>query len=147
MIKESDGTTTSTWVTVAAGPSAGQYTVSAKPRDEALIGNQTLKLKITLSNYSGHAGIAPSFTITVNAAVCRCARVIYDPPTQLAVSYAVGGGAQTVTIPPATVNAASKTASASIRKCYEGGASCSEAATFVAKMSGNPPTNLRDFIV
>lgn len=62
-------------------------------------------------------------------------------------TIAVGAAAIALTIPPATVNVASKSASASTRACYLNSGTCNTAAAFVAKLKGTPPTNLPDFIV
>ena len=65
VIKENDGTNTSTWVSVAAIPGTTNYRITAQPRLEALIGTQTMRLKITLENYPNHAGISPTIYIAV----------------------------------------------------------------------------------
>jgi len=59
------------------------WTISAKPRAEALEGTRNLKVKITLANYASHAGIEVPFTVLVNTADCDCSLVTYDPPTRL----------------------------------------------------------------
>ena len=73
--------------------------------------------------------------------------ITYDPPTQLSTSINVADAAVALTIPPATVNEASKSASASTRACYASSGTCNIAASFVAKMKGTPPTNLPSWLV
>ena len=59
----------------------------------------------------------------------------------------VGAAAVPLTIPPATVNVASKSATASTRACYLNSGTCNIAAAYVALKKGTPPTALPDFIV
>jgi hypothetical protein len=73
--------------------------------------------------------------------------ITYDPPAMLTTTISVGAAAVALTIPPATVNAASKSASASTRACYANSGTCNIAAAFLAKLKGSPPTDLPDFIV
>ena len=94
-----------------------------------------------------NAGISPAYEIVVTYADCKCNLITYDNPTQLVSTIYVVDAAVPLTIPPATVNIASKSASASTRACYANGASCETAAAFLAQLSGSPPTSLPSFIV
>jgi hypothetical protein len=122
-----------TWITVAKDTTAlGTHTITANPDDVALVtgAQHQLKLRITYVDYPSHAGKWVTLPITVNHADCDCELLLWDNPARTDVTINVGVGvAESVNIPVATANTASKSATQEIAKCYIGGA-CVETSTY-----------------
>lgn len=126
------GTTLLTWITVTKDvPSAGVHTIEANPYDPALVtGSQlNLYLRITYADYPSHAGKWTLLPVTVTDADCDCELLTWDIPSRVDLAINVGDAASVLTLPEATVNTASKSASQEIISCYAG-AGCVETSTF-----------------
>ena len=117
-----DGTTevTGDWITITE-TTTGNYELVASPIDDTLVtGFSTdLVLKTTLPTQPNHVGITETLAVTVTAATCDCNLLTWDLPGA-AETITVGVSittSNTVTVPKATVNEASKTATPAIRVC------------------------------
>jgi hypothetical protein len=123
-----------TWITVTKDtPALDTHTITANPDDVALVtgGQLTLKLRITYPNYPSHAGKWVDLPITITQADCDCELLTWDNPSRTDTTIDVGvGSAQTVSVPVATVNTASKSASQEIAACYLNSGSCVETSTY-----------------
>jgi len=113
---------TGDWITITETPSgSGTYKLKASPIADALVtGSVTsLKLKTKLTSHSSHAGITETLAVTVTAATCNCELLTWDNPAAAAtLSLGVAASSSnTVTIPEATINNASKIATPAIRVC------------------------------
>ena len=117
------GTTTEVtgdWMTLT-DDGAGNYELTASPIDDTLVGQSPLDLvlEILLPSQPNHVGIQETLTVTVDAATCDCSLITWDNPAS-ASTLTVGVAdttSNTITIPEATVNAASQTAVPEIRVC------------------------------
>ena len=80
--------------------------------------------------------------------VCDCSRLKWDAPsTTLTATVNVGDNeTKTFTLPVATVNEASRTASREIAVCYEEGDSCAESYTLSLELSDGRPVGSSGFI-
>jgi hypothetical protein len=126
------GTNLLTWITVTKDtPSAGVHTIEASPYDPTLVtGSQlNLYLRITYTEYPSHAGKWTLLPVTVTDADCDCELLTWDLPTRLDAAMNVGDAQQVLTLPEATINEASKSASQEILFCYAG-AGCPATSTF-----------------
>lgn len=117
-----DGTTevTGDWITITE-TSTGNYEMVASPIDDTLVtGFSTdLLFKTTLPTQPNHVGISETLAVTVTAATCDCNLLTWDLPVS-AATLTVGVSdttSNTVAVPKATVNEASKTATPEIRVC------------------------------
>ena len=118
-----DGTTevTGDWITITETPSgSGTYKMKAAPIKDSLVTGSVLNLvlKITVPTQPNHPGITETLAVTVTRATCNCALITWDKPTTATFSVLVAATTgNTVTIPEASVNAASLTATPAIRAC------------------------------
>lgn len=108
-------------MTLTETSTTGTYELVANPISDA---NATgvamnLVLEILLPSQPNHVGIQETLSVTVTAATCDCNLITWDNPVA-AATLTVGvsdTSSNTVTIPEATLNAASKTTTPSIRIC------------------------------
>ena len=118
------GTTTEVtgdWITITETSTAGTYELVASPIDDANATGVALSLvlEILLPDQPNHVGIQETLSITITAATCDCSLITWDNPVA-AATLTVGVSdttSNTVTIPEATLNAASKTTTPAIRIC------------------------------
>lgn len=145
-----DGTTevTGVWMTVTETPAgSGTYKLKAEPILDSLVtgGALSLKFKTTLPSQPNHSGITEDLLVTVVDATCNCDLITWDNPQSIPATLSVLVAAQsgnTVTIPEATLNTASKTATPAIRVCAKAPQNgCTETYTsaLVEKTSGSLP--------
>ena len=111
---------TGDWITITE-TSSGTYELVASPIDDTLVtgGALDLNLQILLPSQPNHVGIIETLSITVSAATCDCNLITWDNPGS-AATLTVGvadTSSNTVTIPEASYNVASTTASPEIRVC------------------------------
>lgn len=101
---------TGDWITIT-NDGSGNYEMVAEPIDDSLVtgGALDLVLEILLPDQPNHVGIQETVSVTVSAATCDCGLITWDLPgssNTLTVGVA-DTSSNTVTIPEATVNAAS----------------------------------------
>ena len=93
-------------------------------------------LATSYAEYPNHAKKYTALSVQVTAATCNCNLLTWDNPSQVTKTINVGiQSPESVTIPPATVNGASKTASQEIKTCYLGQNTCDETSTFSLALS------------
>jgi len=150
-MRDSGDTATISWL-IISGPVSGTYTVTASPDNDSLEGQSIVyKLKTTLTNFSA-AAVYSSITITIGATTCNCQLLTWNAaPTTATQTLAVSSPATAtpITLIIATANAASKSASPPIRKCYLNSGTCDESATYTltANKNGGSFGALPSFIV
>lgn len=112
------------------------WTITISPTLESQETTHRLRLEVLLTDYknahpTAHAGLEILFEVTVTAAVCDCSLLTWDAPVSNQVEIATVKSIpdHSFYITQATVNTASKTASAPIRAC---GGTCSETGTVTA---------------
>jgi hypothetical protein len=150
IIDPSAGNAVVSWIAIA--PKAGvtgTYTITATPILEAVVKANNFELKTVLTDYSGapvsHAGRTDALVVTVTTADCVCTGVLRTDPAVVTHTGAVDDGGKVVNIPIALIDeTASKAASPQIRQCYTANTPCSNAATYVVKMTDN--SNLPSWI-
>ena len=101
--------------------STGVYTLEALPIDDTLVTGSSLNLvfETKLPTQPNHVGITETLDVTIVAATCDCNLITWDNPVSGA-TLTVGVAdttSNTVTIPEATYNVASTTATPEIRVC------------------------------
>ena len=129
-------------------PTIDTHVIQADPRDTSLVtgSTMTLYLQITFTEYPSKAAHYTALSIQVTAANCNCELLTWDNPSRSDVTVNVGvTSATTVTIPTATVNAASKTASQEIITCYPS-TPCSETLTNSLLLSTGDALTVPGFI-
>lgn len=83
------------------------------PSDTSLVTAHAFYLKTTYDEYPAHAGLYTSLPVTVTTSGCDCELLRWDDPSAAAVTVNVGVvSAVTQALPPATVRASSKDATA-----------------------------------
>lgn len=121
------------WMSVAADtPSVDTHTITASPDDQSLVTGSTITvyLRIMYANYPSHAAHYTALSIQVTNADCDCELLTWDNPSRLDQTINVGvGSSTTITIPTATVNTVSKSASQEISACYLSSGTCAETST------------------
>lgn len=113
-------------------PSVDTHTITANPDDITLVTGSamTVYLRIMYANYPSHAAHYTALSIQVTNADCDCELLTWDNPSRLDRTINVGvGSSTTLTIPLATVNTGSKSASQEISACYLNGGTCAETST------------------
>ena len=129
-------------------PSIDTHVIQADPRDTSLVtgSTMTLYLQITFTEYPSKAAHYTALSIQVTAANCNCELLTWDNPSRSDVTVNVGvTSATTVTIPTATVNTASKSASQEIITCYPS-TPCSETLTNSLLLSTGDALTVPGFI-
>ena len=145
-----DGTTevTGDWMTVTETPAgSGKYKLKASPIKDSLVTGSalTLKFKTTLPTQPTHPGITEDLLVTVVDATCNCDLITWDNPQSIPATLSIlvaANSGNTVTIPEATINVPSKTATPAIRVCAKAPKNgCAETYTsaLVEKTSGSLP--------
>lgn len=121
-----------TWITVTKDdPSPDTHTISASPLDVNLVGTHTYYLRTTLAeaSYSSKAPHYTALSVQVTAANCDCDLLTWTNPSRTDITVNIGvTSATTQSVPTATVDESSKTASQDIITCYQS-SSCSESKT------------------
>ena len=102
------------------------WTITASPIDENLITSgpthsYSLEIKFADARYPNVIKKMP-LSVTINEATCDCDRLTWDTPAQVTDTIQVADSQKDVTIPTATMNAASKLPTPEIRKCFAAGA-------------------------
>lgn len=127
-----------TWITVEKDTTAiGTHTITANPDDVSLVTGvqHQLELRITYVDYPSHAGKWVTLPITVNAADCDCELLLWDEPSRVDQTINVGiTVGEAVSVPVATPNDASRSASQEINRCYIGSA-CVETSTYALTLA------------
>lgn len=126
---------TVSWISIIASTTVtDQWTIKLQPTLDAQESSPTwnYRLKVTLNNYPSKAAKYENLDVTVTKAPCDCSLLTWDNPARTDVTGAVAGGPYSVTIPSATVNVASKSATPAIRSCYRNPSppGCAETSTY-----------------
>lgn len=112
------------WITITKdSPSINKHLITVKPLDTSLVTGQAhaFYLATSYAEYPNHAVKYTALSVQVTAATCDCNLLTWDNPSQVTQTINVGiQSPETVNIPPATVNVASKSASQDILTCYLG---------------------------
>jgi len=108
-----------TWVTVAAKTGvADTWVITADPTLDEHATTHNLKLIVSLTLYPLNPKLEISFNVVVTTPACECNRVGWDAPAPQTFTTTVKKiPADTFTIAPGTVNAASLLATPQIRSC------------------------------
>lgn len=123
------------FVEVRAGASAGVFTIYASTSDIALETVHLLTLDVTLKDYplatdATYPNANTPFTLTVTRPGCDCGLLVWDTPAIKTFNTGVMiSPPDTFLLEKATVNEASKSASAEIVECYRDFQSCTETST------------------